>query len=286
MPHGRLSPSRRGDAVSPTAHYTGYVWFRNGLSHPELVTRRGRLLYEALRPSMTLSRALGGPTLEDFLLARHQTLDALLAQAIEEEGVTQVIEVACGLSPRGWRFTKRYGDRLTYVEADLPAMAARKRSALARMGSLTERHRVEEVDALREDGPVSLATVAAALSPDEPLAIVTEGLLGYFDRDRVVGMWNRFARTLGGFRAGRYLADTYVREDVTGPHIQAFRAVLSAFVRGRVHIHFADARETAAALAAAGFTAPAVRRADQHPASRADQRGRGAGVVRIIDARV
>jgi len=51
-----------------------------------------------------------------------------------------VIEVAAGLSPRGWRFRRRYGDRLTYVEADLPAMAARKRGALERMGSLGDRH--------------------------------------------------------------------------------------------------------------------------------------------------
>jgi hypothetical protein len=33
---------RRGpDAVSPTAHYTGHVWVRNGLSHPELATWEG-----------------------------------------------------------------------------------------------------------------------------------------------------------------------------------------------------------------------------------------------------
>ncbi len=31
------------DAISPTAHYTGYVWARNGLSHPELETLEGRV---------------------------------------------------------------------------------------------------------------------------------------------------------------------------------------------------------------------------------------------------
>ena len=33
-----------GESISPTAHYTGYVWARNGLSHPELETLEGRLL--------------------------------------------------------------------------------------------------------------------------------------------------------------------------------------------------------------------------------------------------
>ena len=146
--------------ISPTAHYTGYVWARNGLSHPALQTRQGRLMYEAGLPLFTLIQLLGGASLESYLLARHRAIDALLERAIEEHGVTQVIEVACGLSPRGWRFTQRFGERLTYVEADLPEMAARKRDALRRIGSLGEHHRVEEVDAL-EDGDTHRPSRAA-----------------------------------------------------------------------------------------------------------------------------
>src|SRR5581483_1125392 len=89
--------------------------------------------------------------LEEYLLARHRAIDALLERAIERDGTGQVIEVAAGLSPRGWRFAQRYGERLVYVEADLPEMAERKRAALERIGSLSERHRVREVDALRDD---------------------------------------------------------------------------------------------------------------------------------------
>ncbi|MBV8218022.1 MAG: hypothetical protein JO325_06140 [Solirubrobacterales bacterium] len=43
--------------------------------------------------------------------------------------------------PRGWRFAERYGDRIAYVEADLPEMARRKRRALERMGSLGRQRR-------------------------------------------------------------------------------------------------------------------------------------------------
>ncbi|MFI5003394.1 MAG: hypothetical protein ACHQE6_00120 [Solirubrobacterales bacterium] len=49
---------RGPQAISSTAHDTGYVWVRNGLSHPELATREGRALFEALRPVMTLSGVL------------------------------------------------------------------------------------------------------------------------------------------------------------------------------------------------------------------------------------
>ena len=51
-------------AISPTAHYTGEAWVRNGLSHPELATWQGRVLHGALALPNGASRMLGGPTLE------------------------------------------------------------------------------------------------------------------------------------------------------------------------------------------------------------------------------
>ena len=248
------------EAISPTAHYTGYVWARNGLSHPELETIEGRVLFESLRPAMTASAVLGRGTLEAYLLARHRAIDVLLERGIEHGAVSQVIEVAAGLSPRGWRFTQRYPDRLTYVEADLPGMASRKRRALERMGSLGERHRVSVLDALREDGPQSLAAITARLDPAKGLAVITEGLLGYLTTDDVEQLWRRFARVLGGFVAGTYISDIHLGS-VADLQVRAFRVMLSMFVRGRVHLHFESAGDVVSALRAAGFAAAEVRRA-------------------------
>jgi O-methyltransferase involved in polyketide biosynthesis len=233
-------------AISPTAHYTGYVWARNGLSHPELSTREGRVLFESLRPAMTVSGLLGRGTLEAYLLARHTAIDTLLERAIEEHGVTQVIEIASGLSPRGWRFTERYGDRLTYIETDLPEMVERKRRALERMGA---RHRVVEVDALAED---DLPALAAGLEHGRGLAIITEGLLGYLPTDDVTALWRRFATVLDGFASGRYISDLHLA-GVQTPEVRAFRLLLSAFVRGGVYLHFEHGEAATAALLAAGF---------------------------------
>jgi O-methyltransferase involved in polyketide biosynthesis len=243
--------------ISPTAHYTGYVWARNGLSHPELETVEGRMLFEALRPPMVVSGLLGRGTLESYLLTRHGAIDARLERAIEDGRVGQVIEVACGLSPRGLRFSRRYGGRLTYVEADLPGMVERKRAALERIGSLSDRHRVAEVDALRDE---SLAAVADTLDRDQGLAIVTEGLLGYLEHDAVTGIWRRFARALGGFARGVYISDIHIGE-LQNAQVRAFRLLLSAFVRGRVHLHFGTEQEVVAALGEAGFASAEVRRA-------------------------
>ena len=253
--------SSASDKISPTAHYTGYVWARNGLSHPRLATTEGRILFESLHPIMGVSRALGGPSLETYLLARHLTIDARLQRAIEEHGVTQVLEVAAGLSPRGWRFASRYGDRVTYVEADLPAMAARKRRALESIGTLGEHHRVEDLDALRESGAGSLAALAGRLDTSRGLAIITEGLLGYLSRPDMEGLWRRFAATLALFPAGRYISDLHLGSAQTA-EVRAFRLVLSAFVRGRVYLHFDHAEQAASALSAAGFASATVLPAD------------------------
>jgi O-methyltransferase involved in polyketide biosynthesis len=279
-------PLGRGpDPVSPTAHYTGHVWGRNGLSHPELATREGQALFGAIAPAMAVSRALGGPTLEGMLLARHRIIDDLLASAIDGGRVSQVIEIACGMSPRGWRFCQRFGDRVTYVETDLPAMASRKRRALERMGADPERHRVVELDALRDDGPESLAAVASALDPGAGLAIVTEGLLSYFDGDAVVGMWRRFARALAPFSAGLYVADLHVGGSNEGATARAFEAALGLFVRRRVHVHFDGADDAVAALRAAGFSEARLHRGDRHPAANDAGRDPAAARVHVVEAR-
>jgi O-methyltransferase involved in polyketide biosynthesis len=273
-----MSPA---ETISPTAHYTGYVWARHGLSHPELATREGRLLFEATRPWLAASRALDGPTLETYLLARHRAIDALLERAITEEGVTQVVEVAAGLSPRGWRFTQRF-EQLTYVEADLPGMATRKRSALERMGSLGPRHRVEVLDARLDSGPESLAELVERLDRSRGLVMITEGLLGYLDRESVLGLWRRFASALQRFEKGFYFSDLPLGGR-RSTQVRAFAVVLGAFVRGRVHLHFGEPSEAVALLKECAFARAAVRPAaevaDVDPGS-----DPGASFAHVIDA--
>ncbi len=248
--------------ISPTAHYTGYVWARNGLSDPELETVEGRILFESLRAPMIVSAVLGSGTLEAYLMARHRAIDALLEQAIAAGRVAQVIEVASGLSPRGLRFSRRHGEQLTYVEADLPGMVERKREALQKIDALSDHHRVAEVDALKDDGPGSLAELAATLDRRKGLAIITEGLLGYLDRQSVDGIWRRFAETLEGFEHGTYISDIHMGE-LQNPQVRIFRLLLSVFVRGRVHLHFGGESEIRGALLDAGFTTAEVRQASQ-----------------------
>lgn len=270
-------------AISPTAHYTGYVWYAHGQSHDAFATRTGRWMYQALRGANTIAHAVSLPTLDGMLLARHRLIDLRLTQAIEAGEVSQVVEVACGLSPRGWRFARRYGDRITYVEADLPGMLANKRRILTRLGGETAHHRTAEIDALTDSGPTSIDAICATLDPTRGTAIITEGLINYFDRATVVAIWARFARALGRFPRGFYLSDLIMREGNDGPMIAAFSWLLSAFVRGKVHVHFDSSAEAEAALASAGLPGRLIdprELAGELPGLELA----GAGRVRIIDA--
>jgi len=265
-------------SISPTAYYTGAVWARHGLSHPALSSVRGRLMYRSAQPAMAIAEALGGTRLEDFLLTRHLLIDRLLVEAVERGEVSQVIEVAAGLSPRGWRFVERYGDGLTYIETDLPGMAARKRAALERVGSLGPGHRVQELDALRGDGEESLPSLIAELDPSGGLAIVSEGLLSYLDRESVLDLWRRAAESLRRFPHGLMLSDLHLGGESNGLITAIGVRALSAFVRGRVEIHFEDEEVAIAALADAGFDGAIL-----HSGSEIAD---GAGGVRVIEATV
>lgn len=279
----KLLPQRGSEAISPTAHYTGYVWYRNGLSHPALATPEGRLLYLSLLPANRAARTVGAPTLEGLLLARHRAIDDLLDQAILDGRVRQVIEVAAGLSPRGWDFTRRHGKRITYIEADLPDMARRKRERLARAGLETPGHRVVELDALADSGERSLAALVQTLDPEQGLAIVTEGLINYFDTPAVLGMWRRYAAALGRFPQGLYLSDLHLAADA-GPGVQAFARLLGLFVRGRVYLHFGSEIEAETALLGSGFARAQLRA----PEPQANEAGfvdrKGPELVRVVCA--
>jgi O-methyltransferase involved in polyketide biosynthesis len=272
------------EMISPTAHYTGYVWFAHGQSHEAFATRAGRIMHGALHAADLLAARVHLPTIEGMLLARHRVIDLRLAQAIDAGEIEQVVEVACGLSPRGWRFHNRYGERIAYVEADLPGMLEHKRRILAELGGETPHHRTAAIDALAADGPTSIDAVCASLDPQRGTAIITEGLLNYFDTETVLAIWARFAAALRRFRRSLFLSDLVMRHgNDRRPIIVGFQWLLSALVRGRVHLHFDSAEQAEDALASCGLTGVLIDPRDlafELPGLEL----RGAGVVRVVEA--
>jgi O-methyltransferase involved in polyketide biosynthesis len=271
--------------ISPTAYATGYFWYKQGMSHPALATAQGRRLHYAFRPFIAGTRIFGGLSMDALLLARHRGIDGVLSRAIEEGRIGQVVEVAAGLSPRGWDFMRRYERRLTFLETDLPAMAATKRQLLEGAGLLSARHRVVELDVLAADGPRSLEAVMDTLDPKVGTAIVTEGLMNYFAPEVAQDVWRRFARALARFPQGIYLSDLYLNNRNNGAVVGAFGKLMQAFVRGRMHTHFNCEAQANQRLRDCGFGEVIVHQARGIPAVRDIAHISGADRVSVLEAR-
>lgn len=277
-------------SISFTAYYTGEVWQRHDLSVPFLGTRHGRRLYDASRPLELAGKVFFGINNEILLLQRHRIIDHLLREAIRKEGFTQVVEIACGLSPRGTLMSREFaGDDLVYIEADLPGMAARKRELLASAGELNERHRVVTCNILERNTGDSLETVfVRELDPARKTLVITEGLVNYFDYPTIHGFWTRLAAVLRGFPAGIYLTDLY-------PNFQwhrsvrlanAFKAALAVATRSHVTLHFNSEADIRRGFGEAGFDSTRTHLPESYYGLLDIPVQRVPSIVRVIESRV
>tara|TARA_Y100001951_G_scaffold77872_1_gene65289 strand:+ start:5986 stop:6840 length:855 start_codon:yes stop_codon:yes gene_type:complete len=273
--------------ISPSAHYTGYVWYRHRLADPAFVTPFGRFVHKLLWPVTWGARAGFGLDIEAFLLQRHLQIDAQLTEAIEQRGVRQVVEIACGLSPRGRRFCSRYPE-LQYLEADLPAMAARKRLLLHGEGWLDGRHQVRAVDILAERGSQSLAALLASLDRSQPVVVITEGLVNYFPLELIEGFWSRLATGLSDFPEATYLTELYpdLREHPRYRQLRWGVGLIGRLTRGSYPLHYRDHAEIVTGFQRCGFAQVQVLDPSADAGSLGLPAARLPGLVRVIQAQV
>lgn len=270
--------------ISPTAYATGYMWYRLGLSHPALATKRGKRLDRAFSLAIQPRRLLGGTGAFDTLMrTRHTGIDYLLEQAITDGRISQVIELAAGFSGRGWRMTQKY-PQLNYIETDLPHMAAIKREMLASAGLLSSRHQVQDIDALLDEGTLSLAALIDTLDTSRGTAFITEGLMSYMDPDSARGIWQRLSTQLQRFPHGLYLSDGYIESEVKSLSSSLIKTILQRFVKGRLHNHYTSANDATAKLTGNGFARATLHAAKTLPATRELGAQPGGNRVRVLEA--
>lgn len=285
---------RDSSAISPTAHYTGYVWLRNDMSDSRLWTWQGQALYSVLEPIMAVNRIAGGSTIEQMLLARHQLLDKYLTKLITDGKISHVVEIAAGLSPRGVTFAKNHPD-LTYIEADLPENAILKAKLLGLnlTGKIDKNthHAIVTIDALKPTGEGSFDLLLQQLTETGMIgvAVVTEGLVNYFDEAGVRTIWQNFAKPLQRFPvAGYYLSDLALNQKrkKEAQMVNAFKWMLSVFVRGGVFLHFNTEEDSTTALLESGFRSAQVKSARDWSDTLEFCRQPGAYYVSIVFASV
>ncbi|EON94033.1 O-methyltransferase [Marinobacter lipolyticus SM19] len=274
--------------ISFTALYTGAVWHRNGLSDDVLTTEQGRWLYHLMSPFETASKAAIGGNIRTFLLQRHLIIDHLIDQAIQEDDVDQVLEIACGMSPRGIRLREKHPG-IKMVEADLPDMAARKAARLLAAGHLGEQHQVTPIDILADSGENTLeAVVARTFNNTKPIVVVTEGLTSYFSLEVITEFWKRLAKILADRPGSVYLSESYLmpKQPLLRSSLKTLGGLLGTMTRSQVSFHFDDDQQARNHFQASGFPSVRVYNPSEFygllpiPESRHDP------MVRVIGARV
>lgn len=188
--------------ISFTAHYTGYIWYQMGISHPALATAKGKTLAALVHPIESWAEKYVGGSMRTTLKQRHTMLDHYLQELIQLHPDIQVLEIACGLSPRGWWFRQHYPN-ITYRELDLPDMAATKQAALQQIeGEVDD---VLSVDLFTE----TFASAFEVFDPKRPLVIISEGLINYFEKPLLQQLIKSIVTYGQDFKELHYLTDLY-----------------------------------------------------------------------------
>lgn len=188
--------------ISFTAHYTGYIWYQMGISHPAFATSKGKFLAAIVNPFENWAEKVVGGSMRTTLKSRHQMIDDALIQLLQQHPDLQVVEIAAGLSPRGWGFRQKYPD-LRYIEVDLPDMAQVKKQALV------QAHQPEAEVLAVDLFSSQLKDLFAVLDVTQPVVIISEGLINYFPKESLQRLWQSFADYGKVFPDFYYLTDLY-----------------------------------------------------------------------------
>lgn len=174
-----MSPSDY-DKISPTAKLVAEMRRHSDIPFAAPVAAH-------IDTSHIFETILGGqkpaPELIQFFGPYAESRYKSLRQGILRAKVSQVIELASGFSFRGAAMTE--DPKLLYIETDLPEMhetRTRLRKQMENEGSLPGRENLlfEPMDVMRAE---DWQRIEAKLRPGEPVAVVHEGLLQYFNHE-------------------------------------------------------------------------------------------------------
>ena len=274
-------------SISFTALYTGQVWYENGLSAPFFKSPRGRLMYLGMQPLEKVAELAVGTNLRHLLLQRHHIMDYRIQQLIEA-GACQILEIACGLSPRGYAFTQRYPD-LHYIEADLPGMAKRKQTLLEQKQAFGKHHKVISCNILESGAPQGLDYILRnVLDPDKPTIVITEGLVNYFTLETITPFWQTLVSIGKEYKSLTYLTDCYPVSKRTGMYkwINLATKTLGTITRAEVDTHFENEQAVQDYFSRLGFTSANVYKPEDYYNKLDIPRSRGQTYARVLEARV
>jgi O-methyltransferase involved in polyketide biosynthesis len=139
--------------------------------------------------------------------ARYKVTDRIIMQ----RGITQILEVAAGLSPRGIAMSEN--PDVIYVATDLPQILDQEKAIalaiLSRLNATRPNLHFEAANVLDRE---SLSKALAIFGPDRPVAIITEGLLPYFSREEKTVLANNMHEILRRYRGVWIASDVHTKQ--------------------------------------------------------------------------
>lgn len=234
--------------ISFTAHYTGYIWYQMGISHSLLATSKGKRLAMIAHPIESWGEKYVGGSMRTTLKERHTMLDDRLIELIGQNPDLQVLEIAAGLSPRGWWFRQHY-PTIDYRELDLPDMAKTKQDALKQIDDRSPD--VLSVDLFTEDFKKAFET----FDPKRPLVVISEGLINYFTKELLQQLIQSIATYGHDFKSLHYLSDVYPEpvKNKLAKIIWMSSKLLKVMSRSAFAFHFISPSEVKNFMQNAGF---------------------------------
>lgn len=239
--------------ISFTAHYTGYIWYSMGISHPVFATSKGKFLAKLVHPLESWAEKHVGGSMRTTLKQRHQMIDEQLGALIKQHPNLQILEIASGLSPRGWSFRQQYPD-IDYRELDLPDMAQIKTQALKQIDQTSPA--VLSADLFSAD----FARAFEVFDPNRPLVVVSEGLINYFNKDMLTQLLQGIVEYGQQFDQLYYLTDLYPEpvKNKLANFIWSSSKLLKWMSRSAFGFHFVSPPEATQFFKQAGFHTVAV----------------------------
>ena len=234
--------------ISFTAHYTGYIWYSMGISHPVFATRKGKFLARLVHPLESWAEKNVGGSMRSTLKQRHAMIDQYLDQLIAQHPQLQVLEIACGLSPRGWNFRTKHPE-IDYRELDLPDMAKIKTQALKQIDPHTPE--VLTGDIFTQD----FERIFQSFDPERPLVVISEGLINYFDQILLNKLLQGITEYGASFQELHYLTDIYPEpvKNRLARFIWASSKLLKVMSRSAFTFHFQSPAELQQFFSHTGF---------------------------------
>ncbi|MGE8559343.1 MAG: class I SAM-dependent methyltransferase, partial [Acinetobacter sp.] len=245
--------------ISFTAHYTGYIWYTMGISHPIFATSKGKMLAKLVHPLESWAEKFVGGSMRTTLKQRHRMIDQHLTQLIEQFPDLQVLEIASGLSPRGWNFRQKY-PHIDYRELDLPGMAKVKTQALKQIDLNSPE--VLSVDLFTAD----FEQAFHVFDPNRPLVVISEGLINYFNKDMLLQLLQAIYRYGQNFKELHYLTDIYPEpvKNKLANFIWASSKLLKWMSKSAFSFHFITPQQAQDFFQQAGFEQASIVQPQQY----------------------